>query len=146
MSKWCLISFTMLSMLLLVVIQSFIIVSGEADSSTLINEALSLLARIQRLAGKNINVTDLTVQLNESLRLLQEGRITEAKSLLDRLEDEVAVLEASADTYYMWGIIMKYMRVALVLSIPLLFYLFFPRLYIYLWFRLKRRWVIRESS
>lgn len=146
MSRWCLISFTMLSMLLLVIIQPFIIVSGEADSSTLINEALSLLTRIQKLAGKNINVTDLTVQLNESLRLLQEGRITEAESLLERLEDEVAVLEASADTYYMWGIIMKYVRVALVLSIPLLFYLFFPRLYIYLWFRLRRRWVIRESS
>jgi hypothetical protein len=133
-------------MLLLVIIHSFIIVSGESDSSTLLNEALSLLARIQKLAGKNINVTDLTVQLNESLMLLQEGRITEAKSLLDRLENEVAVLEASADTYYMWGIIMKYLRVALALSIPLLFYLFFPRLYIYLWFRLRRRWVIRESS
>jgi len=106
---------------------------------------IDLARRLQALSEKGINVSSLTSELNEAVSMLQDGEVDAALNLLDRVENEVCGLEATVDSYYMYSTIARYARVAAVLSTPVLFYLLFPRIYVYIWFKARRRWIMRGS-
>jgi len=106
---------------------------------------IDLARRLQALSEKGINVSSLTSELNEAVSMLQDGEVDAALNLLDRVESKVRGLEATADSYYMYSTIARYAWVATVLSTPVLFYLLFPRIYVYIWFKIRKRWIMRGS-
>jgi len=118
----------------------------QGEEWELLSEALALLERLQALSKKSVNVSDLASQLNEALALSREGRREEASRLLREVERRVQSLEATADRHYREAMAAKYARVGAALSAPVLFYALFPRLYVALWFRSRRRWVVHEPA
>ena len=112
----------------------------------LLQEAMDLLSRIQELDRMEVNVSSLVHELNASIALLQEGRRAEAQKLLDDLNERVNQYESTAAGHYLRVRLYRFLTVGILLSIPVLFYLLFPRIYLYLWFRWRRRWIISESS
>ncbi len=112
----------------------------------LLERAMGLLSRIQNLQEKNVNVTGLVHKLNESVWLIQEGKRDEASHLLDQLEENVTRLEGVADSIHLKHLAVFYAKVGVLLSIPVIFYYGFPRLYLYYWFRSRRRWEVRGST
>lgn len=121
-------------------------VLGGVDEQSLTFKALNLLHRLQVLSDRGFNVSVYIGMLNDALNLIQDGRLGDAEILLDEIEVEVVELEGIADQHYTWMKVLKYTRIALILLIPLLFYLLFPRIYIYLWFRFRRGWIVHGSS
>lgn len=132
--------------LLTALLTSTYVAVAQIDSQSLMSKAMDLLRRVQELSVKGVNVTQYAHALNTSLALIQDGRLSEAEALLKSLDYEVSKAEAGADTRYVLLTLAKYFRVGVTLLIPLAFYVFFPRLYAYLWFKVRRRWVVRGST
>jgi len=107
---------------------------------------LELLGRLQGLSEKGINVTSIALELNETIALIQDGKIGEAEAKLTEIQSNVSNLEAVAQDRYLTMMAEKYGEVAAFLSIPVLFYIFFPRIYLRIWFRMRRRWAVSEPS
>jgi len=107
---------------------------------------LELLGKLQSLSEKGINVTAMVSELNETLALIQDGRTGEAEAKLAEIQSSVSSLEAVAQDRYLAMMAEKYGEVIAFLSIPVLFYIFFPRIYLRIWFRMKRRWAVSEPS
>jgi len=107
---------------------------------------LELLGRLQGLSEKGINVTSMVSELNETLALIQDGKTGEAEAKLAEIQSSVSSLEAVAQDRYLAMTAEKYGEVIAFLSIPVLFYIFFPRIYLRIWFRMRRRWAVSEPS
>lgn len=103
--------------------------------------AYSLVAELSRLG---INVTRYVGELGKALHSIKSGDYDRAEQILDRIMPELEDLYAKKDTYVFSESIVKAALSAAILSLPLLFYYLFPKLYLLLWYRLRKKWVIRE--
>jgi len=100
--------------------------------------------RLGELYRKGVNVTDAVRLLDEAVKAFEDGNYSEASRLLNASLNRIAELEAIADRIYMFNLFTKALIIAVLAAIPLLIYIFLPRLYLYLWFRSRRRWVVRR--
>jgi hypothetical protein len=89
-------------------------------------------------------VTDAVRLLDNAVKAFEDGNYSEAFRLLNASLNRIAELEAVADRIYMLNLFTKALIIAILTAIPLLIYVFLPRLYLYLWFRSRRRWVVRR--
>lgn len=104
----------------------------------------STLAALNTLRGKGVNVDDALVLLDKAVKAAQAGDTAGANGYLSRVEEEVRLLEAGAWSTYIWGSTVKYLTVAVLAVIPVAVYTLLPRLYVYAWYRLRRKWVVRR--
>ncbi len=81
--------------------------------------------------------------LDRAVDLASRGNYAEASVIVDSVRGNVSLLMGEAERIYLYNSIYRYGLAALILSLPLLVYLFLPRLYLMLWFRSRRRWVVR---
>jgi hypothetical protein len=100
--------------------------------------------RLGELYRKGVNVTDVVRLLDNAVKAFEDGNYSEASRLLNASLNRIAELEAVADRIYMFNLFTKALIIAILAAIPLLIYIFLPRLYLYLWFRSRRRWVVRR--
>ena len=119
--------------------------SATPGRELLVREALALLSRIQYLEEKGVNTTTLARGLNKTFALIQAGRLGEAYQELRRVAAETSRLEETATQHYLYTTASKAAVIAALLLVPVLFYLYFPRLYARLWLWLHRRWLVDES-
>lgn len=117
-----------------------------SSGGELVDRSLRLLKRLQYLESRHENVTRLVDEVNMAVQLAQQGNASMAERILDSVEADVSKLEASVAAHYNVYITVKASEVAVILSIPVLFYYGFPRLYLYIWFRLRRRWYVKDGS
>lgn len=120
--------------------------SDTNPNDPLLIKCMDLLRQLQDLHNKDINVTTLVQQLNEAVQLASEGKREQAKYIIDNVERNITKLQAIADHHYHVVLAYKAIEVGLILSFPVLFYFGFPRLYLYIWFRLRRRWIVKDGS
>ncbi len=99
---------------------------------------------VTELSRANINVTKYILILQESLDLLNRGECTKADSLLDGILPELENLYSQKDKYVFWSNIRKYGLAALIGSVPVFFYFFFPRIYLWIWYKTREKWVVEE--
>jgi len=136
----------MLAVLMWLTLTTAPLCRAENSAQQIIDEALGVLERLQALSEKGLNVSKLAEELNEALDLAQAGDLESAKSKLASVEDEVSRLEAEADRYYAVSTAVKYAKVVGLLLIPVAFFFLFPRVYLYIWFKSRRRWVVGGSA
>ena len=136
-----------------VIIVSLLLIASMAPDAALaasrgeiIDRSLNLLKHLQYLESRHENVTQLVIQVNTAVQLAQQGNTSTAEKILDNVEANVSKLEAGAETHYKIYLAIKTAEVATVLSIPVLFYYGFPRLYLYIWLRVRRRWQVKDGS
>jgi len=80
--------------------------------------------------------------LDRVLTLLDEGYVSDAVELMNSLNTNLSLLEKEASNIVMFKNLVKYGSAALVLTIPIITYVALPRLYLLLWFKSRRRWVV----
>jgi hypothetical protein len=102
-----------------------------------------ILDKAKNLYMKGVNVTDVVRKLDEVVELYERGDIDRARDILNDTEVEVLELEKIADNVYRSIVISKAITVAFLVSIPVAVYYFLPRVYLYIWFKLRRRWLVR---
>ena len=132
----------LLTLLTSIVLQSAIVSCGDPYE-----KFLDLYGRIADLALKGINVSQYVTVLKNVLQLLEANRSEEAMELMIGIEANLSELESKADNIVFSQTVIKYAAAAAILSLPALVYLLLPRLYIYVWFKSRKRWVlINERS
>jgi len=117
------------------------------DKDSLWNRYLELYKRTADLGRRGINVSSIVDELGIVLELINNGddySLKRASELLDNIENKLLPLERNADNILLMENLRKYSIVGAIMSIPLLFYLLFPRLYLAIWFRVRRRWVVEK--
>ena len=117
------------------------------DKDSLWNRYLELYKRTADLGRRGINVSSIVDELGIVLELINNGddySLKRASELLDSIEKKLVSLERNADNILLMENLRKYSIVGFIMSIPLLFYLLFPRLYLAIWFRVRRRWVVEK--
>jgi hypothetical protein len=102
-----------------------------------------ILDKAKNLYMKGVNVADVVRKLDEVVELYERGDIDRARDILNDIEVEVLELEKIADNVYRSIVISKAITIAFLVSIPVAVYYFLPRVYLYIWFKLRRRWLVR---
>ncbi|MEM0004419.1 MAG: hypothetical protein QXE10_01365 [Desulfurococcaceae archaeon] len=108
-------------------------------------EFIKVYIDVVKLAEKGLDVTHLVEELKKAHYLLLNNETSEAALLLSSIKDEVKKLENNAPSLILYMNASKALLVALLASMPLLVYILLPRLYLYLWFKTRRKWVIKHE-
>jgi len=103
-----------------------------------------IIKDLEYLSSRGVDVSNVTRSLDAAIRLYEANRTSEAMSLLDNVSSGVQSLKATAEEVYLRKAVARYSLAALVLSLPLVAYLAIPRVYVYVWFRLHRGWLVEK--
>lgn len=122
------------------------IASYVYSKGNLFSEFLEVYREVVMLAKAGMNVSSLVGKLNEVLNLIEisddESHIEE---LLHRIRVEVSNLEDRAREATIYNTVTKTVSVLVLASIPVAFYVLFPRVYLAVWFKVRRKWVVRSA-
>ncbi|MEM4596832.1 MAG: hypothetical protein QXG54_06025 [Desulfurococcaceae archaeon] len=114
----------------------------EAENSVL-NEIENLMSELEYLHSKGLCVNDVVDLLNKAIKEYSRGNTQSAIAYLEEAKQRVVYLKPVAERVYLEILITRGLTVAILASIPLLIYFVLPRVYLYVWFKLHRRWIIR---
>jgi len=121
-----------------------LIFSVSAQGNPYEAELIQLYKRVYRLGRDGINVTDIVRDLNTVLAYVREGDLDRAGQLLNDIDARVSDLEARSGGIIFWMNVRKYSVAAALISLPILAYIFIPRIYLEAWYRLRRRWRVKR--
>lgn len=111
------------------------------------DEFMSVYRDIVSLAKRGVDVSKLVHELSKVLDLINKGdseSLTKAKSMLIDISTQVKIIKSRANNIILINNIIKYGIAASIISIPILFYFLFPRIYLAIWFRIRRRWIVES--
>jgi len=131
----------MITTLLLVYILLTPIIASTQDFDSVIAE---YIARVRRLEAKNVDTTQVVELINEAVEKYQEEDETRALQILGEVDFLLDSLERSVDQVYYQYVFTKAITVIVLALIPILVYTLLPRIYLYLWFKTRRKWIVRE--
>lgn len=131
----------LITTLLMVYILLMSIIVSTRDFDTIIAE---YIARVRRLEAKNVDTSLVVELINEAVEKYQEGDDTSALQILGEVDSLLDSLERSADQVYYQYVFSKAIIVIVLALIPILVYTLLPRIYLYLWFKTRRKWIVRE--
>ncbi|MEM0326482.1 MAG: hypothetical protein QW721_00820 [Desulfurococcaceae archaeon] len=114
----------------------------EAENSVL-NEIENLMSELEYLHSRGLCVDDVVDLLNKAIEEYSRGNTQSAIAYLEEAKQRVVYLKPVAERVYLEILITRGLTVAILASIPILIYFVLPRVYLYVWFKLHRRWIIR---
>lgn len=119
-----------------------------SNSDVYLERIAGIIVKVEKLSREGVDTRAIEMHLNNALRLLDKGGLTDVErswvegnlSLAERIADE---LLNTLDRYVLWRNIRLGLTVGLIALIPILVYLFLPRVWAYLWFKTHRRWIVK---
>ncbi|MEM2014481.1 MAG: hypothetical protein QXJ16_03355 [Desulfurococcaceae archaeon] len=114
----------------------------EAENSVL-NEIENLMSELEYLHSRGLCVDDVVDLLNKAIEEYSRGNTQSAIAYFEEAKQRVVYLKPVAERVYLEILITRGLTVAILASIPILIYFVLPRVYLYVWFKLHRRWIIR---
>jgi len=120
-----------------------------------VQDYLSLIedyvARLKKLSSEGMNTSEAEKFIKNALLLLGEEDLTEEEiawiqSNLTAADQEIRRLEGEFQSYMIWKTAGVVARVTLLLSIPVITYVFLPRLWAYVWFKTRRKWIVKKKG
>lgn len=109
---------------------------------------LQVYSKVEYLGSQGMNVSGLVNNLNHVLNIFERGdneSLVEARNLLLRLNDECDRMLEELPNYVLWRNIRLYSIIGFLVSVPVLAYVFLPRIYIRLWYRFHKKWLVVEK-
>jgi hypothetical protein len=108
-------------------------------------------ARLKKLSSEGMNTSEAEKFIKNALLLLGKEDLTEEEvawiqSNLTAADQELRRLEGEFQSYMFWKTAGVAARVTLLLSIPVITYVFLPRLWAYVWFKTRRKWIVRKKG
>ncbi|MEM4498546.1 MAG: hypothetical protein QXH57_00320 [Sulfolobales archaeon] len=130
----------------LLVILFLMVLVVHASVEGVEKEFLSIYKELVELSTLGIDVSDLIKELSVILELMDDGSnesITKAESLLKDIRTRLEILKSKASYEILYVNLIKYSSITLLALIPVATYLLLPRVYLKVWFKVRKRWVIR---
>jgi hypothetical protein len=127
-----------IALLLLAMSTPLVVQSSDFDS-----EVGVLVEEAGKLYSKGVDVTMVIEKLNNAIALYESGRVDEAYAALSEARSMIMDLSSVADQVYYYNTLVKAVTVAVLAVIPIAIYLLLPRIYLYVWFKTRRKWIVR---
>jgi len=109
------------------------------------NELVDVFSDVEKLGSEGINVTKQIIMLNAALKEFEKGNYGAVETILAEIRELNSNQIAQLGNYRITRFIETYGLAAFYLSIPIVFYLLFPRLYFRVWFRARRKWLVEKK-
>ncbi len=120
------------------------------SENTLCDEAKSKMIEIFKICVElyrdHVDVSSILDRLNYVDKLIKSGQCSKALDELAELSNNVKILKENAYSIKLRYELTRYSLVAFLLSIPVLVYFLLPRLYLYIWYRTHRKWIVEGSK
>lgn len=129
----------------LIVFAGFLVASLPAclAQEGVLGEIESMMKDLEYLHSRGVDVERVVDLLNKAISEYVSGDVTAARTYLEEAKKVVESLKIEAEPTHARIIAVKTVIVACLVSIPLMIYFILPRLYLYLWFRFRKKWVVR---
>ncbi|MEM2389554.1 MAG: hypothetical protein QW215_04870 [Ignisphaera sp.] len=105
----------------------------------LYSEFLDLYVEVARLAQQGIDVSNLVEKLKEAHEALTNGRsinLSIIRAEIDNTRHEISRI-------VLYKNLVKGSAILGLISIPILVYILLPRVYLYIWYKSRRKWVVK---
>lgn len=111
-------------------------------------EFLRLYKEIVDLSKKGIDVSYMVNNLSAVLEIAEQYNVSESRvdELMRFIRNSLEEIKKEASRITLYRDITRFSIVIFLASMPIVFYVFFPRLYLYTWFITRRRWVVKSES
>jgi len=133
-------AYTVCIVLLLVLAMSALPVVQGSDFDS---EVGVLVEEAGKLYSKGVDVAMVIEKLDNAIALYESGRVDEAYAALSEARSMIMDLSSVADQVYYYNTLVKAVTVAVLAVIPIAIYLLLPRIYLYVWFKTRRKWIVR---
>ncbi|MEM0453148.1 MAG: hypothetical protein QXO98_00610 [Sulfolobales archaeon] len=130
----------------LLVMPFLIVLVVHAGVGDIENEFLSIYKELVELSTLGVDVSDLIKELSVVLELIGDGSnesIAKAESKLKDVRARLEILKSRASYETLYMNLIKYSSITLLALVPVVTYFLLPRVYLKVWFKVRRRWVIR---
>jgi hypothetical protein len=128
-----------IALLLVLAVSALPVVQGSDFDS----EVGVLVEEAGRLYSKGVDVAVVIEKLDNAIALYESGRVDEAYAALSEARSMIMDLSSVADRVYYYNTMVKAVTVAVLAVIPIAIYLLLPRIYLYVWFKTRRKWIVR---
>jgi ArsR family metal-binding transcriptional regulator len=128
-----------IALLLVLALSALPVVQGSDFDS----EVGVLVEEAGRLYSKGVDVAVVIEKLDNAIALYESGRVDEAYAALSEARSMIMDLSSVADRVYYYNTMVKAVTVAVLAVIPIAVYLLLPRIYLYVWFKTRRKWIVR---
>jgi hypothetical protein len=104
----------------------------------------SIMKDLEYLKSREVNVSSLIQRVNEDIKGLEKdpGNATYIKDL-ESIRDEIKALKSDAENIYIINNIIRYSTAVGIGLVPVAVYILLPRIYLYIWYRTRRRWIVQ---
>ncbi len=99
---------------------------------------------VKAIAEEGGDTSKYLEKLNETYTLIARGESDRAIHELEKLYSDALKYYHELDASYKLMIASKIIILLLILSTPIIFYIVFPRIYLEVWFRTRKNWVVEE--
>lgn len=136
----------------LVVLLLFIIIAVYSSPSISTNTDpipdyfYNVYNKLYKLRMSGVDVDSIIKELNDVLVKWQIGKITDSEFMrkLEEIDHKASILEEKTGEAKMIIGLLTVLSISFLIIMPALFYWLFPMFYLYIWFRVRCRWVIEE--
>jgi hypothetical protein len=128
-----------IALLLVLALSALPVVQGSDFDS----EVGVLVEEAGKLYSKGVDVTMVIEKLDNAIALYESGRVDEAYAALSEARSMIMDLSSVADQVYYYNTLVKAVTVAVLAVIPIAIYLLLPRIYLYVWFKTRRKWIVK---
>ena len=111
-------------------------------SSSFDSEIGILVEEASELYFKGLNITEILEKLNRAITLYEEGSVEDANRLLREVKSLIENSRIIANSVYLTNTVIKIVTISILIAIPLVVYFLLPRLYLYLWYKSRKKWVV----
>jgi len=119
---------------------------GMLNATAFDSEVGKLVKELGYLESSGLNVSSLVEELDKAVKLYYSGERSKALRILQSIEASVSKLKPLAREAAARRTMEKAITVAALASAPIAVYLLLPRAYLYLWYRLRRKWIVEGAS
>ena len=130
------------SVITLLLILSSIAILPVVFSSDFDSEISVLVEKAGELYSKGLNITVVLEKLNRAIALYEEGDVEDANMLLSEVNSLIGDMRVLADRVYLVNMVIKIVTVLVLAVIPLAVYFLLPRIYLYVWYKTRRKWIL----
>jgi len=129
----------------LTIIHQMIILAYSGDNLSEIDSLVSTIMKdLEYLESREVNVSSLIQRVNEDIKGLEKdpGNATYIKDL-ESIREEIKALKSDAENIYIINNIIRYSTAVGIGLVPIAVYILLPRIYLYIWYRTRRRWIVQ---
>ena len=129
----------------LTIIHQMIILAYSGDNLSEIDSLVSTIMKdLEYLESRKVNVTSLIQRVNEDIKGLEKdpGNATYIKEL-ESIREKIKALKSDAENIYIINNIIRYSTAVGIGLVPVAVYILLPRIYLYIWYRTRRRWIVQ---